>query len=105
MFPYRQMLKLYDEERSLRNIAAMTRHSRQKVTEVIRLAEKRGLKCPLDEEMTDAWIEDFLYPEKKLEASGRYMIDFDYLHQELAKPHVTLTLLHEEYVRKSQEQG
>lgn len=105
MFPYRQMLELYDEERSLRNIAAMTRHSRQKVTEVIRLAKKRGLKCPLDEEMTDAWIEDFLYPEKKLEASGRYMIDFDYLHQELAKPHVTLTLLHEEYVRKSQEQG
>ncbi|MBB6448747.1 hypothetical protein HNR44_000696 [Geomicrobium halophilum] len=85
------------QERSLRSIAAMTRHSRQKVTEVIRLAEKRGLKCPLDEDMTDAWIEDFLYPEKKLEASVRQVIDVDYLHEELAKPHVTLILLHEEY--------
>ncbi len=62
------------------------------------------MKCPLDEEMTDTWMEDFLYPEKKLEASGRCMIDFDYLHQELDKQYVTLTLLHEEYVRKSQEQ-
>ncbi|QQK77782.1 IS21 family transposase [Salicibibacter cibarius] len=104
MFPYRQILELHDEDRSLRSIAAMTRHSRQKVTEVIRLAEKRGLKCPLDEEMTDVWIEDFLYPEKKLEASGRQMIDFDYLHEELAKPHVTLTLLHQEYEKKAQEQ-
>ncbi|WP_240377292.1 IS21 family transposase [Bacillus piscicola] len=105
MFPYRRMLELhFEEERSFRSIAAITRHSRQKVTEVIRLAEKRGLKCPLDEEMTDPWLEDFLYPEKKLEASGRYMIDFDYLHAELAKPHVTLTLLHEEYVRKARAQ-
>ncbi|SFL90916.1 hypothetical protein SAMN04488054_12733, partial [Salibacterium qingdaonense] len=61
MFPYRRILELHgEEERSLRSISAITRHSRQKVTEVIRLAEKRGLKCPLDEDMTDPWIEDFL---------------------------------------------
>ncbi|SFM18536.1 IS21 family transposase [Salibacterium qingdaonense] len=106
MFPYRRILELQgEEERSLRSIAAITHHSRQKVTEVIRLAEKRGLKCPLDEDMTDPWIEDFLYPEKKLEDSGRHVIDFDYLYAELAKPNVTLTLLHEEYKREAQAQG
>lgn len=104
LFPYRQILEMNAEGRSLRSIAAMTRHSRQKITEVIRLAEKRGLECPLYEDMTDTWIEDFLYPEKKLEASGRHIINFDYLHNELAKPHVTLTLLHEEYVRQAENQ-
>lgn len=105
LFPYRQILELDAEGRSLRSISAIMRHSRQKITEVIRLAGERGLKCPLDEDMTDAWIEDFLYPGKKLEASGRHLIDFEYLHIELAKPHVTLTLLYEEYVRQANEQG
>ena len=32
-----------------------------------------------------------------MEASGRQPLDFDYIHQELAKPNVTLSLLHHEY--------
>ncbi|MFB4160377.1 transposase [Geomicrobium sp. JSM 1781026] len=55
--------------------------------------------------MTDPWIDDFLYPEKKLVASGRHIIDFEGVHRELAKPHVTLSLLHEEYVRDAQKIG
>lgn len=47
--------------------------------------------------MTDQWIEDFLFPEKSMEASGRQPIDFEYIYQELAKPNVTLSLLHYEY--------
>jgi len=94
---YRKILELHDEGISLRGIAASTGNSRQKVTEIIRLAEKKGLVCPLEEEMTDKWIEEFLFPEKTLEASGRQPLDFDYIHQELAKPNVTLSLLHHEY--------
>ncbi|WP_268927057.1 MULTISPECIES: hypothetical protein [Niallia] len=41
------------KESSLRGIAASTGNSRQKVTEIIHLAKKKGLVCPLDEEMTD----------------------------------------------------
>ena len=97
MIHYRKILELRAEGLSLRGIAASTNHSRQKVTEIIDLAEKKGLVCPLDEIMTDVWIEEFLYPEKTLEASGRQPLDFDYIHQELAKPNVTLSLLHYEY--------
>lgn len=97
MIHYRKILELHDEGISLRGIAASTGNSRQKVTEVIRLAEKKGLVCPLEEEMTDQWIEGFLFPEKTLEASGRQPLNFDYIHEELAKPHVTLLLLHHEY--------
>lgn len=50
---------MHDEGISLRGIAASTGHSRQKITEVIDLVEKKGLVCPLDEEMTDQRIEEF----------------------------------------------
>ncbi|QOY38264.2 IS21 family transposase [Anaerobacillus isosaccharinicus] len=97
MIHYRKILELHDEGISLRGIAASTGHSRQKITEVISLAEKKGLDCPLEEEMTDKWIEEFLFPEKSLETSGRKPLNFDYIHEELAKPNVTLSLLHHEY--------
>ena len=39
------------------------------------MVERKGLFCPLDDEMTDQWIEEFLFPEKALEFSGRQLID------------------------------
>lgn len=56
MIHYRKRLELHVEGISLRGIAASTGNSRQKVTEVIQLAEKKGLMCPLDEEMDDKWM-------------------------------------------------
>src|SRR5690625_3852297 len=103
MYPYRKILELHADEVSLRSIAIMTQHSRQKVTEIITLAEQKGIKVPLEEEMTDPWLEDFLYPEKKQEASGRHLMDFEYIHKELAKPNVTLTLLHDEYDQEAHD--
>ncbi|NMD72873.1 IS21 family transposase [Bacillus sp. DNRA2] len=97
MIHYRRILELHDGGISLRGISSSTGNSRQKITEVINLAEKKGLVCPLEEDMTDKWIEEFLFPEKTLEASGRYPLNFDYIHEELAKPNVTLSLLHYEY--------
>lgn len=61
------------------------------MTEVIERAEKKCLVGTLDEEMDDKWIEEFLFPEKLLESSGSQPLDFDYIHQELAKPIVTLS--------------
>lgn len=97
MIRYRKILELEGEGISLRGIAANTGNSRQKVTEVIDLAKKKGLVCPLEEEMTDKWLEEFLFPEKTLEASGRQPLNFDYIHKELAKQNVKLSLLHHEY--------
>jgi len=97
MLQYSRILRLKEEGFSLRSIASSTGNSRQKVTEVIDRAEKKGLNGPLEEEMTDKWIEEFLFPEKSLEASGRQPLNFDYIHEELAKPNVTLSLLHHEY--------
>jgi len=105
MFPYRKILELHGDNVSLRRISRMVQHSRQKVTEVIQLAEKKGVKVPLSEEIDDPWLEDFLFPEKKQEASGRYLMNFDQVHTDLAKPNVTLTLLHDEYSREAKSNG
>ncbi len=98
-------MELHGDNVSLRRISRMVQHSRQKVTEVIQLAEKKGVKVPLSEEIDDPWLEDFLFPEKKQEASGRYLMNFDQVHTDLAKPNVTLTLLHDEYSREAKSNG
>lgn len=97
MFQYRKVLEMRSDGFSLRSIRAATGHSRQKITEVIRLAEKKEVTTPLTDEMTDKWLEEFLYPEKTMEGSGYRPIDFEYIHKELGKKNVTLTLLHHEY--------
>lgn len=88
MYPYRKILELHANNVSLRSIALMMQHSWQKVTEIIELAKQKGVKIPLEEEMTNPWLEDFLYPEKKQESSGRHLMDFEYIHKELARPNV-----------------
>lgn len=97
MIHYRKILELHHEKISLRGIAVSTGNSRPKVTEIIERAEKKGLGYPFEEEMTDQWIEEFLFPEKTMEGSGRQPLNLDYIHKELAKPNVTLSLLHHEY--------
>ncbi|WP_255259829.1 hypothetical protein [Lentibacillus sp. CBA3610] len=95
MIHYRKILELHDEGISLRGISVSTGNSRQKVTEVIELAKKKGVMCPLEEEMSDQWLEEFLYPETTLEASGPKAIDRIY-HKELAKPKCDSIAAHHE---------
>lgn len=85
MFQYRKVLEMRSNGFSLRSIRAATGHSRQKITEVIRLAEKKEVTLPLIDEMTDKWLEEFLYPEKTMEGSGYRPIDFEYIHKELER--------------------
>jgi hypothetical protein len=49
MIHYRKIVELPGEGISLRGITESTVNSRQKVTEVINLAEKKGVVCPLEE--------------------------------------------------------
>ena len=59
MIRYRNILELDDEGISLRGIASSTGNSRQKVTEIIRLAKKKELVCPLEDEMTTSGLKSF----------------------------------------------
>lgn len=55
--------------------------------------------------ITNAELERILFPDKYQKISTYVEPDYPYIHRELAKPGVTLTLLWEEYCRKCYESG
>lgn len=82
---------------SIRSISSATGHSRQKITAVLEVAKEKEVNLKTLEDVSDKWLEEFLYPEKSEEESSYRAIDFEYIHKELAKKNVTLSLLHYEY--------
>lgn len=105
MLQYRKILELHFKGQSMRNISASTGNSRPKVSEIIQVAKDKGVEEPLTEEMTDTWLEGFLFPGKTRESKGRELPDLEYIHKELARPNVTLSLLHYEYEIRCRHEG
>ncbi|MFC4736276.1 IS21 family transposase [Bacillus daqingensis] len=98
MIRCRRILELASEGVSQRTISASTGHARNTVSLVIRRAQERGVEG-LDATMTDAWLSAFLFPEKQAVEKGYHPVDWEKVHRELQKKHVTLTLLHQEYAQ------
>ena len=97
MVDYREILRLQSLKYNRTQIAEALHSSRNTVREVEKLAEEKGISWPLDEELTNQKLYALLYPER-LEKAQVYMEpDCAYIHKELAKKGVNLTLLHEEY--------
>lgn len=46
-----------------KTVPANTRNSRQKISAIIGLVERKGLVCPLEEETSDKGLEEFLFPK------------------------------------------
>ncbi|MCD4712147.1 MAG: IS21 family transposase [Clostridiales bacterium] len=97
MVNYREIIRLRCLNHTKSHIASSLKCSRNTVSEVCTLAEQHGLMYwPLPAELFDDDIRNVLYPGRIAE-SGRKMPDYDYVHKELAKSGVTLTLLWSEY--------
>ena len=94
MTKYREILRLNCQGVSGRGIAASCKCSRNTVKNVLERAEKQGISWPV--EMSDAELQDLLFPEKSIR-SDRKMPDCEYIHKEMAKSGVTLSLLWHEY--------
>ncbi|WP_054720198.1 hypothetical protein [Lacticaseibacillus manihotivorans] len=102
---YRQILELRAQELVQRDIAAITGNSRPKISEVIKQAELHQISPPFTDDVDDIWLESLLFPQKQPIAKGRQMPDFDKIHEELAKPNVTLSLVHYEYEQECRKNG
>lgn len=100
MVNYRKILELHFNGTSQRTIAAGTGHSRDKIREVLNAAESRSLH-ELTDEMSNSWLDDYLFPGNKVSQRGYLDPDWDAVHKELLKKHVTLKLLHKEYARQA----
>jgi len=103
MVKYRKILEHHFNGMKQRTIEVAVGSSRHTIRDTINKAKERGV-TELTEEMSDHWLEDFLFPEKRPQAKGYFQEDWDYVHKELSKPHMTLSLLHREYSQRANEQ-
>ena len=92
---------------SRRKVAAMHKVSRNTVSLYLRQARDQGWLTledleKLDDLTVSQGVSQIASPSR--DTSFR-MPDFDYVHSELAKPHVTLKLLWEEYVEECRRNG
>lgn len=104
MANYREIIRLKSMEYSQRQIAASVHSSRDTISEVLTLADEKGLSWPLPDDLSNDDIRKILYPERVAE-SLRKVPDCHYMYQEMAKPGVTLTLLWSEYCEQCNSTG
>lgn len=95
MVNYRKIHECYFQGMTQRTIEVAVRSSRHTIREVGKKAKEKEL-TELSEEMTDYWLADYLFPEKRSQEKGYFQEDWDYVHKELGKAHMTLKLLHKE---------
>ena len=97
MVNYREILRLTSLGYSQRQIAASVHSSRSTISEVQALARKVGLTLPLDDSITNEVLLKTFYPERITATNPRVEPDYSYIHKELAKSGVNLSLLWTEY--------
>lgn len=107
MTDYLSILRSVYSGLSQRQAAATHRVSRNTVALLVRYAKDRGWLALEDLNALDNavfWDGIALDSGESRDATFR-MPDFEYVHSELAKPHVTLKLLWEEYVQACRQNG
>lgn len=97
MIDYREILRLNSLKYSQRQIAASVHSSRNTISEVLKLADQNNLSWPLDDQLTNEKVCSMLYPDRITAVNPRKEPDYNYIHKELAKQGVNLTLLWTEY--------
>ncbi len=105
MIDYREILRLHSKGHSQRTICSGVHCSDHTVRNVLQAAAAQGIEWPLDEDITNADLEQLFFPDKYKTVSSYVEPDYQYIHRELAKPGVTLTLLWEEYCQKCYAAG
>lgn len=100
---YRGIMRLHALGYSQNQIAASIGSSHHTVKAVLDSAAAKNIIWPLDNDVSNQELEQLLFPDKYKAMSLYEEPDYAYIHHELAKPGVTLTLLWEEYCRKCHE--
>ncbi|WP_026045757.1 IS21 family transposase [Paenisporosarcina sp. TG-14] len=97
MLKYREVLRLYAQNLSNRSIASSSGCSRNSVAEIISRANELQVSWPFDKDVNDEELQGILFPEKN-KSDIRKRPDCEYIHREMARSGVTLSLLWHEYV-------
>lgn len=106
MVDYKAILRLNSEKLSLRQIAARVGNSHHTVKNVIDTAAKNGVAWPIEEDVTNQELEKLFFPDRMVSKNVMYAEpDYSYIHKELSKKGVTLTLLWNEYCEHCRTNG
>jgi len=105
MVNYKEILRLLHEGYSQREIERSLHTSRRKIREFLDAAAHHSIMWPLEEAVTNEQLEALLFPERYAASSAYLEPDYAHIHSELAKRGVTLTLLWDEYRRKTESLG
>ena len=105
MINYREILRLHSLGYSQRRIEASVHSSHQTVKNVLEKASAQGISWPLDDDVTNITLDEVLSDRDKKSNSPCADPDFAYIHKELSKKGVTLTLLWHEYCEKCRANG
>ena len=104
MTEYREILRLSSMGLSRTSIGASLQCSRNTVADVINRAMLKGAVYPLPLDVSDNDLQQMLYPERG-NAPVRKAPDCEYIHKEMAKSGVTLSLLWDEYCCECKNNG
>ena len=99
------IMELRDAGLSRTKIASIRHVSKHSVCEVFDIADAKNLRYEDVREMDDSEVYRLFYPDRHATETLYADPNYEYVHQELKKTGVTLKLLHEEYVKRCEEQG
>ena len=105
MVSYKEILWLSHEGYSQRQLESRLHCSRHTIREVLTAAKANGITYPLYDSFSSEQLEAILFPNRYASDNAYLTPDFAYIHKELAKPKVTLTLLWDEYRQKAEALG
>ena len=81
MVNYREILRLRGLGHNITQIANAIHSSRHTVREVEKLADEKGIRWPLEEELTNQNLYELLYPERLDKAQVYLQPDCPYIHK------------------------
>ena len=105
MVNYREILRLHSLGYSKRSIESSVGSSHQTVKNVLDRAKEMHIEWPLDEDITNAVLNELLFERQEDKPSLYAPMDYEYIHTELSKKGVTLSLLWSEYCDKARMNG
>lgn len=105
MIDYREILRLLSLGYTQREISRSLHCSRNTVRDVWYMSKKNGIKWPLDDNVTNNDLAKQFHPEWNEADILRREPDYAFIHNELAKKGVNLTLLWSEYCTECYDVG
>ena len=105
MTNYRKILEMHSQGFSQRSIESSVHSSHQTVKATLDRAKELNISWPLDDNVTNEVLDELFYGERKSGITPYAAIDYNYIHRELSKKGVTLTLLWNEYCERAYANG